>query len=647
VLTIAWTWPLSANLSRRVPHDTGDPVLNTWILWWNTQALPFTERWWSPPVFFPLPGTFALSEHLAGIALFTTPMQFLGVSPLAAYNVALIASYVLSGYFTFLLARYLVAREGLPPGSLMTAAAFFAGMAFAFAPYRSSQLAHLQVLTTQWMPLALLAMHAYVDGGRRVWLVVFGFAWVVQALSNGYYLLFMPVLLGLWGLWFVDWRHAPRRGVALAAAFAASSLLLVPVLLKYKEIHDTLGLARNIGEMRMFSGRIESFGHAGYMLKFWPYLHARTHEAYLFPGLTATVLVAAAVVVALVRRRGFARAPFPFYVTAMLAMWWLAFGPGEQGELWDMLAQPYTLLTYLPGFNGLRVPARIAMLGYLCLAVAAGIAFARLASTRPAPLACVSLLVFAGLVVDGWMLPMPLPAPPARAILPEVPGAAVLELPGDDDMLNTAAMYRSILHGYPLVNGFSGHTPPHYGILKTALGRGDPTVIVELARSRPLLVGIHSTKDPDGHYLGMLRSIPGVEPLGVVTSAGRIFRVPRQPAAPRPPAGDRLPATQSLEGFERLILDLGDVRTVRTVGFPMRSRFEALGDHIEVEGSVDGTTWQSYWLDWTGGVSLRGAIEHPREVPIRLVLPDVRVRYLRVHPAPVWMQREIQAYGPM
>ena len=49
-------------------------------------------------------------------------------------------------------------------------------------------------------------------------------------------------------------------------------------------------------------------------------------------------------------------------------------------------------------------------------------------------------------------------------------------------------------------------------------------------------------------------------------------------------------------------------------------------DHVEVEGSVDGKTWQSYWLDWTGGVSLRGALEHPREVPIRLVLPDVRVR---------------------
>jgi hypothetical protein len=596
-------------------------------------------------VFFPLPGTFALSEHLAGIAFFTTPLLLAGAPPLAGYNAALLASYVLSGYFMFLLASYLLAREGQPPGARRFAAAFCAGMAFAFMPYRSSQLAHLQVLTTQWMPLALLAMHVWMDGGRRAWLLVFGASWVVQALSNGYYLLFMPVLLGLWFLWFVNWRSAARRGLTLAGAFVAASLLLVPVLLKYKEIHDTLGLSRNLGEMRMYSGRLESFGHAGYMLKFWTHLYGQTHEGYLFPGVTAVTLSAAAIVVAAARRRRVARTPFPFYVLATLAMWWFAFGPGEPGNIADMVRQPYTLLTYLPGFDGLRVPARIAMFGYLCLAVAGGLAFARLAPRRPILLAAFGVVVFAGLVVDGWMLRMPLSGPPARALLPEVAGAAFLELPAEDDMVNTAAMYRSIGHGYPVVNGYSGHTPPHYGILKTAFRRGDPTVLLEMARERPLLIGVHSTRDPDGHYLQMVNAIHGIEPLGV-TSAGRIFLLRRQPAAPRPPVGDPLPATPRLEGFERLVLDLGAPRTVRTVGWAMRWHFHALGDHLEIEGSLDGTTWQSHWLDWTGGVALRGAFEHPREVPVRIVLPDIRARYLRIHPAPVWLQREVQVYGP-
>ena len=31
-LAVFWTWPVAANLSSRIPHDAGDPVLNIWIL---------------------------------------------------------------------------------------------------------------------------------------------------------------------------------------------------------------------------------------------------------------------------------------------------------------------------------------------------------------------------------------------------------------------------------------------------------------------------------------------------------------------------------------------------------------------------------------------------------------------------------------
>ncbi|HEX6975527.1 MAG TPA: hypothetical protein VF147_14075, partial [Vicinamibacterales bacterium] len=189
LFAIAWTWPLAPNLSARVPHDPGDPLLNAWILWWNTQAVPFTARWWSPPIFYPMPGAFALSEHLFGIALFTTPMQWAGLNALAAYNAALILSFALSGFFAFLLGRRLT-------GS--TLAGLCAGLAFGFAPYRASHLSHLQVLTSQWMPLALLAMHAYLEDARPRWLALFAAAWLIQALSNGYYLLFFPVLVALW-----------------------------------------------------------------------------------------------------------------------------------------------------------------------------------------------------------------------------------------------------------------------------------------------------------------------------------------------------------------------------------------------------------------------------------------------------------------
>ena len=81
-LAVVWTWPLGLHLSSRIPHDPGDPILNTWLLWWNAHAIPFTERWWNPPIFYPMPGALALSEHLAGIGLISTPVQLLHANAL-------------------------------------------------------------------------------------------------------------------------------------------------------------------------------------------------------------------------------------------------------------------------------------------------------------------------------------------------------------------------------------------------------------------------------------------------------------------------------------------------------------------------------------------------------------------------------------
>ena len=85
-------------------------------------------------------------------------------------------------------------------------------------PYRAGQLAHFQVLHSQWMPLALLAMHGYLDADAASgWFCsppVASPSW-----SNGYYLLFFPVLIGLWlrTSWIGGGRRG--RGVHLAAAW--------------------------------------------------------------------------------------------------------------------------------------------------------------------------------------------------------------------------------------------------------------------------------------------------------------------------------------------------------------------------------------------------------------------------------------------
>ena len=69
-LTLVLTYPLVGRLSSALPSDLGDPLLNAWILWWNSTVLPFAEAWWHAPLFYPTANGTAFTEHLVGISMY-------------------------------------------------------------------------------------------------------------------------------------------------------------------------------------------------------------------------------------------------------------------------------------------------------------------------------------------------------------------------------------------------------------------------------------------------------------------------------------------------------------------------------------------------------------------------------------------------
>jgi hypothetical protein len=638
VLSLAWTWPLATELASRVAFDPGDPLLNAWILWWNAQVTPFSAEYWSPPIFYPMRGALALSEHLAGIALVTTPIIRLGGSPALAYNVALLLSCALSGFFTYLLVRRLTGSEG---------AALCAGLAYAIAPFRAGQLSHLQVLSSQWLPLALLGLHGYATDGRLRWLVLFGASWVVQSLSNGYYLLFAPVLIGVWILWFTVSRRDVRRIAAIVVTWAISSLALLPVLVEYSTVHRDLGLSRRLSEIRMFSGHAGSFFNPPPMLAFWPERPADTVEDFLFPGVTIVLVILAALPYVVRRRTGEspARSAFAFYTLAALLMAALTFGPAERDAGVIGWLKPYQWLMFLPGYDGVRVPVRFAMLMALCLAVAGGLGLAAIAPARRAwRIACFGV-VACGLLIDGTIEPLTGSTPPGRVELPRVPAGAVLELPPDSTPVNVGAMFRSISHGLPLVNGYSGHIPRHYDILCRSLRRFDPSALIELARGRTLLLLVAERNDPGRNLRRLIESIPGVE-RGIVTGAGTSYILPAQPTARRPSGGPSYTFKAERQPRDHVVLDLGETRVIRSLEFPIRERYRSIGRRIALETSADGINWTPAWEDWTAGAALAGALEDQIRVPVRLALPDLSTRYLRIHPLQDWILEDLEVIGP-
>jgi hypothetical protein len=462
-----------------------------------------------------------------------------------------------------------------------------------------------------------------------------------------------------WLAWFVDWRRAPGRGLAIVSAWAIASLPLLPVLLKFREIHERLGLVRKVAEIREFSATPVSFLHAAPLMKFWREGAAHNYEQYLFTGVTVVLLALAGVCLLLVSRtRGpvvAGRAPIVFYAAGALMMSVLALGPGGEGQDPASLYRPYSWLLALPGFNGLRVSSRFAMVGTLCLAMSASLAVAHLSKLSvfvgggidgwaPRWRALAGAAVIAGLLVDGMTRPVPVVPPPGRVILPGSPQAAVMELPLDDTDISVEAMYRSMFHRQPLVNGYSGHFPPHYNVLSLSLWRGDSSALFYLARRRPLVIIVNDRLDHGRSFKQMIQAVPGIQSPGA-SGAGSIFVLPAQATPREPPIEPALQASVRDAGRYILEFDVGATRLLSAVAFPLRRRYEDLAPRIRLETSEDGQTWKESWVGWTGGMAVEATLADPTMAPMRIPLADVRARYVRVYPASAWMKTELTVQG--
>ena len=178
----------------------------------------------------------------------------------------------------YLLVVFLTRRED---------AAILAGLAWAFTPYRLSELGHLQSLSAYWLPLMLLGLHGFLERRRAPWLALFGTAWLCQSLANGYYMLFGAVLVGMWVAYFCSSRDGWRTFPAILVTWVVSSLPLLPIMSKYLAVHDYFALRRSLVEPAGFSAEPRSWAQVSQLSWLWPSL-LREDAHSLFPGVTAS-----------------------------------------------------------------------------------------------------------------------------------------------------------------------------------------------------------------------------------------------------------------------------------------------------------------------------------------------------------------------
>jgi hypothetical protein len=290
LLTAVLFRELLPNIATHLYSDLGDPLLNTSILAWNATHLPLTAEWWNFPSYAPLRDVTALTEHLLLTYPLASPVIWLSGNAVLAHNILFLLAVPLNG-----LAAYALARE--VTGS--SAGAVIAGLAYAFAPYQAVHLSHLQQMTSFGMPFALMWLHRYFRTGGRAALVWFGVGWLITALANSALLVFFPVLVLLWSIWFVrppEWR----RLVGPVVAAAMASLPLIPLLWGYHVRQAQHGFFRTYNETKMFSADMVGLLGMYHRAVAWRgVLSHEFEEGALFPGFTTFALVVVALVAAL------------------------------------------------------------------------------------------------------------------------------------------------------------------------------------------------------------------------------------------------------------------------------------------------------------------------------------------------------------
>ena len=530
LLVVAMAWYFTPNFTGEVPGVWWDPLLNMWTLSWDTTTLLHAPtHLWQAQLLYPNHLTLSYSENLLGEVIFFAPSFLITHNPVLSYNVTFYTTFLLCGTNMYFVARHYSGKR---------LAAFVAALLYAFAPYRLGQIDHIHVVAGEWMPLAFLYLDLSFQQGRwRHWSLLALF-YLLQILSSIYYGIFLSYALLAYMLFrytnplLVRLRQDKRQYlrylvaravkpfVVFGVMFVILGILMAPYL---ASLHS--GFVRSLSQTEVFSAFVHDFAftapfnwlhgtysYNGVLLPF-------DSEHYLFLGWTTMALAALGIILAFRRRDPGMRA---FLWTALIVLLF-SFGPvlqfsGPHGApilptpnppgqpppqpFAPNLPMPWLLAYHvLPGFQGLRVPARLVGVLLIMLSLLAAYAVAWLQEFRrkavqerkekiqhtqattpfrrfafsTVPIRgfivqCLLILVSFAIIVEALPARIPVTFAPTGNHIPAVyqwlathgGQQPIVELPisQTDGKYDAWYDYYAIYHPHPIVNGWSGYRPP-------------------------------------------------------------------------------------------------------------------------------------------------------------------------------------------
>ncbi|HTN78914.1 MAG TPA: hypothetical protein VMK16_04495 [Acidimicrobiales bacterium] len=478
--------PTPHRVFHTLPANTGDPALVAWIMSWDVHALlTHPSHLFNAPIFWPRTLTLAYSDLLLPVAPLFGLLHTLTGSYVAALNLTVLVLMVFTQIATYALAKRLTGRDD---------AAILAAIAFTFSGYALAHWGHPQLQLLGLLPLGFLVLFRVLDVPTTRNAVICGVVTAAIALGALYYgalfaLCAVAVVLGhAWSQ-----RYQLKQGFwrAIAISVIVAGGIVLPFAVGYWRLQSQDGFQRpavpawGLKADDLLTPAPRSYLY-DWMARIGP---ARDGEHMQFQGFVVMALGAIGLVSTLRRREDHTwrddvqdrdepinarrHRELRLLVLAAGVSIVVAIGPEVYG-----ITAPFGLLRdHVPGFGGIRVAARLAVVAWLALAVLAGKGFAVLTrhvrSTMRGALAVgvglVILVELAAPVITAEVSSRDSTLDVYRALddrgtdpVVELPMMDPITQPYEWAIVESPRMLFATTDWHPRVNGYSGYLPPGY-----------------------------------------------------------------------------------------------------------------------------------------------------------------------------------------